>query len=854
VNPRPPSLARTVIRLLTPPSDRAFVLSDLDETFEEVARNRGEEAARRWYRRQAITSVPALLGQAIRDSTGWLSNGEVTQSLRSLRRRPQYALGVAGTLALGFASAIVLGGIAWQVWLQPLPFPDSEKLVRVYELERVNEAGDRTRYPLSPPLLAALRDREFSHLSGFASILGSAPEWIVEGEIRHLDGAMVSPGFFSLLGVRPLQGRGEWSGDDGNEVPEAILSEHFWRQTFGADPEAVGRMIDLAGVRHRIVGVVPQSGEYPEPVDLFTPLNWNETQLGEGFREARYVEAVGRVRPSSSIEAASAEFAAFIEGLGAAWDSHAGWSGELVSLREDIAGPFRPVLRLLLGAGLAFLTLSVVNVLGLAAARQLERSRDAAVRVALGASRARLGRSALLEGAVLGLVGGAAALLGARLLLEASVRWLPEDLPRTAGMGLSLTGGGVWLLAAMILGAAILTLAHIMVPAADLRMSGARVSRGLSGSWLLVVGQFGLTTLLLATGALAVERSVQLADRELGFEADGVWTALVGLPRTTSDGWEPRRDAWDALLTDLQSRGYRAAISTNPPMAGSNNRYDYRRTAEDEQQFGQYAIISPDYFQVMGIPILEGRSFEDGQSAPAVVISRSLAEEVYPGESPVGLTLSILQEDREIIGVVESTSHFGPDTPSPPAMYVSYEAENWNYARILVRGGDQTPEAIASAVQSAVPGAAPPVVIPYRRHLSDWFRPLRIQLGIVGALAVIGGLLAALGLYSAIRYQVRGRLPELGIRKALGAHSSAIMLGVVRRGAVTAAVGLTIGMGLWWLSRGAVGEALGAEAAALSVPAFSATALAVLVLAIAAVAGPARRAAAADPLESLRSE
>ncbi len=851
---RPPGLARALIRLLTPPADRSFVLSDLDETFGEISRAKGGRTARRWYRRQAVTSFLPLLGQRLGGAFGLVAVGDLRRTLRSLLRRPQYALGVAGTLALGFASAIVLGGLAWQIWLRPLPLPDSERLVRVYELERADKTGERTRYPVSPPLLTALREREWSHFSGFAGIQQSAPEWIVEGEVHHLTGAIVSPGFFSVLGIPPLHGRAEWRGRDGAEVPEVILSEAFWRRAFGGDPDAVGLEMDLAGVRHTIVGVVSQPGGYPESVDLFLPLFWNATQLGEGFRGARYVEVVGRVRPSSSLAVASAEFVGFMEGLGNEWASHTGWSGEVVLLRADLVGPFRAVLRLLLGAGLAFLTLSIVNVLGLAAARALERSREGAVRIALGASRAHLARRALLEGAVLGLVGGVTALGVARVFLEASLRWLPDDLPRTTTLGLSIPAGAAWLMMATVLGAAIAAFAQLMVPDARLRMTGARVSRRLFGGRVLVVGQFALTTLLVGTGVLAVERSVQLVGQELGFDAEGVWIALVGLPRTSNDGWEARRDSWSGLLTNLQDRGYRAAISTNPPMVGSNNRYDFRRSVNDEQQFGQYAIISPDYFEVMGIAILEGRSFERGETAPHVVISRALADEVYPNESPIGLTLSILQQDREIIGVVGSTAHFGPDTPAPPAMYVSYEAENWNFTRVMVRGDEGASRSIAAAVEQSVPGAAIPVVVPYERHLSEWFRPLRIQLGIIGALAVVGGLLAALGLYSAAAYQVRGRLPELGIRKALGAHSSTIIAGVVRRGAATAGFGLAVGLGLWWLGRDVLAEALGTEAAGLTVPAIATTALAILGLALGAVVGPARRAACADPLATLRSE
>jgi len=854
VTPRPPTVARRLIRLLVPRPDRSFVLQDLDERFREIHQVRGARAARRWYRRQALLSLPVLLTSLAEGLMRGLGGGDLRSTIRVLLRRPQYSGGVAGTLALGFASAMVLGGLAWQVWLEPLPLPDAERLVHVYELEPGDGAGERTRFQLSPPMLQELRERDWRHLTGFAGILQSSPEWRVDGDVRHLRGALVSPGFFQVLGVAPLHGRADLGAGDDTGVPAAVLTEEFWLRAFGGDPGVVGSTLDLGGVAHTVAGVVPQNGEYPGLVDLFTPLRWEPHQLAEGFRGARYVETVGRVAPSSTIEVASGEISAFAEALGDAWPSHVGWSGEVVSLRADLVRPYRPALRLLLVAGLAFLALSLVNVFGLSMARALERSPESAVRMALGASRGRLGRTALLEGAALGLVGGVGALAAAQVATAASMRWLPEGMPRTGDLGLSWVEGAIWLAVAVTAGAVVVALARWLVPVAETPTSGTRVSPKLVGGRPIVIGQFALTTLLVGVGALAWERSMELVDRDLGFVADGVWTGLVALPQSLDGGWEERRDTWAALLRELEDRGYQAAISTNPPMSGSNNRFDYRRFREDEQRFGQYAIVSPDYFDVMGIRIVEGRTFHPGESEPAVIISLSLADEVLPGESPVGLSLFILQEDREIIGVAESTAHFGPDTPPPPMMYASFDAENWAFTRLVVAGGEGALQAIPAAVESAIPGARPVSVIPYRRHLSEWFRPLRIQLGIVGALALIGSLLAALGLYSAVAFHVRGRRTELGIRVALGATRRSILAVVVRRGLVMAGVGLSVGMALWWSGRGILSEALGATGTGLSAGSVAFTTAAILGLALVAVTIPARRAAATDPLESFRAD
>ncbi len=855
MSPRSPCLARAILRALTPREDRPFVLADLDERFERVRLDGGPRSARWWYRRQALVSTPVLVANRAAELARGLRAGEIRRIVRALLRRPQYAAGVAGTLALGFASAMVLGGLAWQVWLQPLPLPDSERLVRVYELEPVAADGERVRFPVSPPFLDALRAREWRHFTGFAGILGSSPEWVVDGDTRHLTGAIVSPGFFEVLGITPLHGRAEFRGRDGEAGAEVVLTEEFWVRAFGGDPGVVGGTVHLASGPHTVVGVVPQNGEYPETVDLFTPLLWASHQLAAGFRGARYVEAVGRVAPGSDIDVASDELATFVAGLGEAWpDSHVDWSAEVVSLRADLVRPFRPALRLLLAAGFAFLALSVVNVFGLSMARALERSRESAVRIALGASRARLARGALVEGAALGLAGGIAALVLARILTAVSVGWLPATMPRTTDLGASPLEAAAWLGCAVVGGAVMVALARRLVPPADTPMSGARVSRDLVGGRAIVVGQFALTTLLVGVGTLAIERSVELAHRDLGYRVDGVWVGLVALPQTANPDSNGRRDAWSSLLRELESGGYAAAISTNPPMARTNNRFDYRRSAEDEQKFGQYAIVSHGYFDLMEIPFVEGRTFTRGDSTPSVIISETLAEEVYPGESPLGLTLSILQQDREIVGVVGSAAHFGPDRPAPPMMYASYEAENWAFSRLVVAGGDAVVGAVEEAMNRAIPGAAPVSMVPYERHVSEWFRPLRIQLGIVGALAVVGGLLASLGLYSAIAFQVRGRMPELGIRMALGATGASIAGRVVRGGLSLAGIGLAGGFMLWWLGRRALSEAMGASASGVSATSVGATALTILGLALAAVAIPARRAAEADPLETFRGD
>ncbi len=853
MKPAPPRLARAVLSRLTHPVDREHVLADLDEAFERLASSHGAGAARRWYRAQALRSLPlgvALLGDAAR---GWAST-ELRPALRLLRRRPPYVLGIAGTLGLSLSSAIVLGGIAWRVWLKPLPFPDSEKLVRVYELGRPDPEGRRDRGRISPPLLRDLREAEGSHVSNLAGIVSSTPEWLVEGELRQIRGADVTPDFFELLGMVPLHGRTRWESRNGSEVAEVVLTERFWRQSFGSDPSVVGSSIDLRGVPTRIVGVVAQEGGYPRQVDVFLPLVFDATQLGESFRGARYMDVVARVSPGSTIEAASAEVAAFVESLGTDHPAHDGWTGEVVSLRDDLVGPFRDVLRLLVAAGATFLVLALVNMVGLASTRALEREQEIGIRLALGASTSRLARSAWVEGALLGTLGGAAALVGALMVFPSTIGWLPRDLARSGEVGLSWSGAAAWWIAALVLGGVVARLGQRVAPGGAGVGSGTRATRDGRAGRMLVAGQLALTTVLVGVGSIVFERSLALARTDFGFEAADVHSAFVSLPRSTHDDWEARRDSWGAIVSRLRAAGISAAITTNPPMSGMNSNYGYARPGKARESFGQYSVVSGGYFDVMGIPILAGRTFEPGESGPVTLVSEGLAREHFPGEDPIGRTLSIIDQPHTIIGVVGSTAHFGPDAPEPAAMYVSYEATNWDFAHVVVRGDPSAAAQVVEVVEDVAPGTNRPSVVPYEEHLAEWFRPLRIQLGVIGGLGLIGGVLAGLGLYATLGYQVRRELPELGIRVALGAPRARIVADVVRRGLTAAASGLALGIGVWWLGRVRLGEILGSPDTVLSPFALGTTTGLILLLCLVAVSSPAVRASRADPLRSLKAD
>ena len=314
---RAPRLARALLMLMTAPEDREFVAADLDARYRAIAVESGDSRARRWYRSQVMRAIPSLLADRLMDlrQIGFSGVGrEFGRVIRRSVRSPLYSAGVAGTLALGLGSLAILGTLAWDVWLSPLPVPDPDRVVRIYEMGRLDtESGLRARNRVSPPFLDQMQRHEWGSIAQVAGISGDSPEWTHDSGARALSALRVTEEFFSVLGLAPTLGRLGW--DEGQA--QVIVSERFWRSAFGADPSlANGRSLNLNGEDHRIVGVVALPAGYPTPQDVLVPLTFRENQLSEGMRGARYLEAIARVAPGRTANDASAELAAFVESLG----------------------------------------------------------------------------------------------------------------------------------------------------------------------------------------------------------------------------------------------------------------------------------------------------------------------------------------------------------------------------------------------------------------------------------------------------------------------------------------------------------------------------------------------------------
>jgi putative ABC transport system permease protein len=615
----------------------------------------------------------------------------------------------------------------------------------------------------------------------------------------------------------------------------------------------VGIPIVLGNNTYRVAGVVALPDAYPGDVDILLPLSFSESELAEGMRGARYLEVVARVAPAATPEEASAALDGFIADLGRRHPLHAGGGGVAVRLLDDLTAPFRGLLAVLLASGVAFLLLAVVNVAGLVTARRVAKVPELSVRRALGASRQRLLGSALLDGTILGCVAGVVAGLGTRWSQPAIVALLPEDLPRLASIDLTPTVAALIVAGGIVSGACVGLLGYVLTPRAVARPGRAPAAGALRTRRALVVAQVAVTTLLAAAGAGVLANALSLRTTDLGFDPEPVTVSVVSPGEERFPSEDALRGFWDGVLTGIEARGLEAAAGTNVPMMGSNMRFGFRSDGSDEQDWAQYHSVTEGYFGVLGIDVLEGRPFRAEDRAPVAIVSRALARAHFRRGEAVGSTIDVVGVERTIVGIVESTRHFGPDREAPLELYVPLWQDPWAFGQVVVRAEPREAGAIVATVAEVAPGLEASTPAALRDHVRRWYLPIVAQLVVVGALALVGMTLAMLGLYAVVAYQVRSRRREMGIRLALGAANASLVRAVLHQGAYMALLGVVLGGVAWWLLRPVMVEWTGVTRIADPV---IMTVVAVLVIATCLVATfvPALRSATVDPTVALEAD
>ena len=795
-------------------------------------------------------------------------------AFRTLAKSPGFALAAIATLALGIGANTAIFSVVHGVLLRPLPYRDAHRLAVVWE-DLIREENHRFSVAHANYADLSLRARSFEGLAaqmgrGFLLTGGPRPEAVF--------GDQVTGNFFSVLGARPALGRVILPDDERQASHVAVVSSGLAVRRFGSAAGALGRTLRVDGLPFAVVGVMSPDFDAPwqlkaphRPAEIWTPLDLPPSWRDRG---TAVLQVVGRLRAGVPFARADAEVGAIARSLAREYPgTNANVGMHLVPLRTQLFGEVRPALLVLAGAVAFVLLVACANVSHLLLARAIGRRREMAIRVALGAGRARLVRPILAESFLLAAAGGAAALAVVWLTTSALVAAAPQEIPRLSGVSpdLAVLAFAVAATAAAAFGAGLLPALRAAGedPEAALRGEGvasARESGRLRAG--LVVSQIAIALLLFSGAALLLETFERLRRFDTGFAAENVVTARLALPRSAYPESAKQLAFFQTLLERLQAApGVAAAgATTRFPLdpaygVGSVTFEGAARSAGEEPVVG-VRIVGGSYFRAMRIPVLSGRDFDRRDRAdgvPSVLVNRTMASRFWPGESPIGRRLAIgrpAQAWRTVVGVVGDVSHDGIDAaPMPEAYLPMVQVPDAAFNLVVRAQTDSRPlPAVLRREVAALDPELPLIELrPMSERIDDALSQPRVLVEAIGGFAALALLLAAVALYALVAQDAERRRREVGIRMTLGALPADVLrLFLARSGRLVAAgvgAGLAAALLLTRLLRPALHGTPPADPAALG-----AAALILSAIALGATAAAARRATRTDPIEALRND
>jgi putative ABC transport system permease protein len=808
-------------------------------------------------------------------STVWQ---DLRYGFRMLLRKPSFTIIAVVTLAFGIGANTAIFTVVNAALLRPLPFNEPERLVHLWETKQQTAFGEReASYPDYLDWKASTK--VFDGMAGY-----SHRSFILTGRETpdRFEGAAVTDGFFQVLGVAPVVGRGFQSGEDqpgGAKI--VILSHGLWQRRFGGDPSIVGQSLVLNGNSYTVVGVLPETFQFAlaGSAELWIPLTASPEQMSRRFWH--WLNVIGRLKPGVTREQAEAEMGVVARNIAQAYpDSHTGTSIILVPLHEQITGSVRPILLVLLGAVGFVLLIACANVANLLLARSAARRKEIAIRTAMGASRWRIVRQLLTESVLLSLVGGVAGLLLAQWGVELLVAAIPQSqlssMPYLQGLGLDsrvlMFAILVSLLTGIVFGIAPAFQSSKLNLQESLkeggRTSSAHVRHGLRN--LLVVSEIALALVLLVGAGLMLKSLFRLLAVDPGFNTDHLLTMRVSLPAVKYPEDNQLVNFHQQLLSRIESlpgvKGV-GTVSVLPLQGGDTTRLVAEgRPAPPpgEELESNFREVSTGYFRTMGIPFVRGRAFteSDKQDAPAVVIiNQTMANRLFPGQDALGQRLAFANGQAtslEIIGVVGDEKVTGLDAAVTPVLYVSYLQDPNRTLNLLVRTTSE-PETVARAVRGEVQALDPDLVVfgvstmeqLINNAPSTFLR--RYPAFLIGVFACVALLLAMVGIYGVISYSVTQRTHEIGVRMALGAQRWDIFKMILGQGLLLTLAGVGCGLiAALILTRFLSSLLFGVTA---SDPlTYVAVSLPLIFIALLASYIPARKATKVDPMVALRYE
>jgi len=800
---------------------------------------------------------------------------DLAYAVRRLARAPGFTLIAVATLALGIGADSAIFSVVSAVLLRPLPYPEPERLVQVAQTWR----GKSTEV-YSPQNFLDVQT-EAGSFESMAAINGGGITLTGSGAALRVESAEVSASFFDVLRARPSLGRGfEPNENEPGYTKVAVLGHELWRSRFGADPSLVGQTVQLNREPHLVVGVASRGFAFPEGTQIWTPIEY-DPRFRSNSRGAWYLGVIARLKPGASVPGAREEVATIGGRLAREYpDENEGVGATVTPLHESLVGRSRPALLVLLGAVGLVLLIACVNVANLLLARMAARETELAVRSALGAGRGRLLRQLLTESVLLAALGGLAGLLLASLLLDSLLALQPEGVARLGEV--RIDRAVVAFSAALSLATGLLfgVFPALQVTRATSAQALREAGRGLlsrRGGRLcagLVVGQMALAMVLLAGAGLLVRSFFGLVRVDPGFRPESALTFRLSLPEQAYASEERRGAFFDDALQRLAGLpGVRStAAVAGLPLGGMQFQISFEVTGRPpippaQQPSLEVRVATAGYFELMGIPIQRGRSFErtDGSESPQVVLLNESAQRAFfAGEDPLGkrITLGLGREEGkprpggEVVGIVGDVKESSLSEKAPPTIYLPYAQLSLSSMNVLLRTA-VPPRSLAPAAEAAVHRLDPELPVAGMRTLEEVVgrsvSEPRFYTLLLATFAVVALLLAALGIFGVMSFAVVQRHREIGIRVALGAHAADVLRMVLGR-----AIGLVaLGVGGGLLGALALSRTVRSLLFNLS-PTDPATlgAVAVLLTLVALLASylPARRATQVDPLEALRSE
>ena len=806
---------------------------------------------------------------------------------RGLWRSPGFTAITVATLALGIGANTAIFSVVNAVLLRPLAYRDPAQLVALRGVVEVRGLNDVRN---SAPEYQDFRS-EIPALTDVAAAWPISINLTALGDPERIQAAVVSSNYFQVLGTAPALGRNFTADDDQGRIGYVvIISWDLFQQRFGGDRSVIGKTVRLDDDPMTIIGVMPPGFRHPlengaSPMEVWCPVELGNTDPQFiGDRRARVFEVIGRLKPGATVTEAQAQLDALSTRLESrypeVYPAALGWRAAALPLSERVVGDVRPALLVLLGAVAFVLLIGCANVANLMLARATGRTREIAIRTALGGDRLRLVRQLLTESLLLAALGGALGLLVAVWGTSALGRLAALYLPRAREI--AIDGPVLAFTAVLILvtGIAFGLFPALQASRPDLQDVLKDSAKGSAGGGrtrmraVLVVAEVAVALVLLAGAGLLLRSFQRLVAVDPGFDPERLLTMQVWLPVPNDNAkgryftQEQRVGFYDrAVAAVRQMPGVTgAALVSRLPYSGRNDaRFKIEgRPVSDAQLLpsAEVRLVSPDYFRTMAIPVLQGETMPDGVdslSSTYAMVNRTLAEREWKGQSPIGQRIQLVGfggPTATIVGVVNDVRQGAPDQPPLPEFYLSYRLVAGQEMSLVVRtAGD--PDALADRVVRSIRSVDPtqPVfgVKSMARLLANAEAERRFSLLLRSLFAAIALLLSSLGIYGVMAYSTSQRRHEIGIRMALGAATPDVLRLVLQQGMRLVLLGLAIGLfGAWALSRVLAGQLYGISARDPFT--YAAVALLLGTVAFTATWLPARRATRVDPMISLRSE